>query len=57
MNKKITKKRHNSIDNKLKAYSALAAGLIAFASRSEAQIVYKNLKPDSTNIYRRDIFA
>jgi hypothetical protein len=48
MNKISNKKRHSSIENKLKSYSALAAGLVAFVNNSEAQIVYKDIKPDST---------
>ena len=48
MNTKITKKNHLSVESKLKSYTALAAGLIAFANNSEAQMVYTDSKPDTT---------
>lgn len=48
MGEKITKKSHNTTESKLKVYSALAAGLIAIANSSEGQMVYHDIKPDTT---------
>ena len=47
MLKKPLSKNKNSVENKLKAYSALAAGVIALAGNADAQILYTDINPDT----------
>ncbi|MEA3496034.1 MAG: T9SS type A sorting domain-containing protein [Bacteroidota bacterium] len=42
------KKDNNKIDHNLKAYSALAIGILAIAPKANGQIIYNDITPDTT---------